>query len=367
MDTPDYSKHSAGQLRQILGRIDAARFPARVAEIEARLAALAVAVPDAAAHQPTLIAPIWRRLLAFIIDLFLLGLLGMALGALLHAQFTAMGPWGRLVGFGITLLYFGLTQSHLRGGQSAGMHLLGLRVVTRSGEPLGIPAAFVRAAIFCLAYFMNGAVIDLGPEHEWLSKAVFILIGVLIFSTYYLLLFNRKTRQSLHDLAVGAHVVHAGPGKLELSIERIWRGHAAVVGVVAITIAVASIVIPKQFPPGDGLVAVGALQQTIGKLPGVGRTSVQHQSFKADGKTVHRLLVSSVVEAGMPQPQVLAQRIALTALDNYPDAGELDLVIVSLLSGYDIGIASSMQMTNFAHAPAQWRSGAIKAQEPKLP
>ena len=133
MDTPDYSKHSAGQLRQILGRIDADRFPARVAEIEARLAALAVAVPDAAAPQPTLIAPIWRRLLAFIIDLFLLGLLGTALGALLHAQFTAMGPWGRLVGFVITLLYFDLTQSHLRGGQSAGMPVPSL--MRKSGLP----------------------------------------------------------------------------------------------------------------------------------------------------------------------------------------------------------------------------------------
>ena len=65
MDTPDYSKHSAGQLRQILGRINADRFPARVAEIETRLAAV---VPDAAVPQPTLIAPIRRRLLAFIID-----------------------------------------------------------------------------------------------------------------------------------------------------------------------------------------------------------------------------------------------------------------------------------------------------------
>ena len=367
MNTPDFSKHSAGQLRQILGRIDAALYPERVAEIEARLTALAAVVPDAAAPQPTLIAPLWRRLLAFIIDLFLLGLLGMALGALLHAQFAAMGPWGRLVGFVITLLYFGLTQSRLRGGQSAGMHLLGLRVVTRTGEPLDMPAAFVRAAIFCLAYFMNGAVIDLGPEHEWLSKAVFILIGVLIFSTYYLLLFNRKTRQSLHDLAVGAYVVHAGPGKLELSIERIWRGHAAVVGVFAAIIAVASVVIPQQFPPTVSLVAMGAAQQTISKLPGVGRTSVQHQTFNADGKTVHSLLISAVVTPDLPQHQVLAQRIALAALDSYPEAGNINMLMVTLLSGYDIGIASSMNMTNFVHTPVDWRSGAVKALQLQAP
>jgi uncharacterized RDD family membrane protein YckC len=367
MDTPDYSKHSAEQLRQILGRIDAARYPERVAEIEARLAALASLAPDAATPQPTLIAPLWRRLLAFVIDLFLLGLLGMALGALLHTQFAAMGAWGRLVGFVITLLYFGLTQSRLRGGQSAGMHLLGLRVVTRSGEPLGLPAAFARAAIFCLAYFMNGAFIDLGPEHEWLSKAVFILTGVLIFSTYYLLLFNRKTRQSLHDLAVGAHVVHAGPGKLELSIERIWRGHAAVVGVFTTIIAVASVVIPQQFPPSDSVVAMEAARQTISRMPEVERATVRHQSYKTDGKTAHDIKVAAVVDVDLPQPQVLAQRIALAALDRYDVAGETDMLVVSLLSGYDIGIASSMSAVHYPHTPAEWRRGTVKAAGQYLP
>ena len=34
---PDYSKYSEGELRQVLTRIDRERFPARLAEIEARL------------------------------------------------------------------------------------------------------------------------------------------------------------------------------------------------------------------------------------------------------------------------------------------------------------------------------------------
>lgn len=93
--------------------------------------------------------------------------------------------------------------------------------------------------------------------------------------------------------------MHAGPGKLDLSIKRIWRGHAAVGG-GAVIIAVASVVIPQQFPPADSLVAMGAAQQTISKLPGVGCTSIQHQTFKADGKTVHRLLISTVVKADLP-------------------------------------------------------------------
>lgn len=369
MDAPDYSSHTAAQLRQILGRIDAARFPERVAEIEARLAQLASqpAPPAAGSSLSPVIAPLWRRLLAFLIDTFLLGLLGIALGALLHAQFAALGSWGRLVGFIIALLYFGLTQSHLRGGQSAGMHLLGLRVVTRAGEPLSLPAALLRAAIYCMPYFLNGAVFADETDQRWPDLALLVLIGSASFISVYLIVFNRKTRQSLYDLAVGAYVVHAGPGKITLLVERIWRGHAAVVAILVVVIAVASVVMPQQLPAGDSVLALNAARKAISKMPDVGRTSVLRQVHKTDGKTLDTVLISAVVHVPPAQPQVLAQRMALAVLDTHPEAGNPGLVMVSLLSGYDIGIASSMSISNFAHTPADWRSGAIKAVQLQTP
>ena len=64
---------------------------------------------------------------------------------------------------------------------------------------------------------------------------------------------------------------------------------------------------------------------------------------------------------------MLAQRIALAALDSYPEAGNINMLMVTLLSGYDIGIASSMNMTNFVHTPVDWRSGAVKALQLQAP
>lgn len=370
MDAPDYSKHSAEQLRQILGRIDATRYPERVAEIEARLAGLASgpSSPEAINEgSAASIAPPWRRIVACLIDTFLLGLLGIALGALLHAQFSAMGPWGRLLGFVIALLYFGLTQSHLRGGQSVGMHLLGIRVVTRAGNPLSIPAAFLRAAIYCLPYFLNGVTIDGEPGPEWMGVALLVLIGAMSLISAYLVLFNRRTRQSLHDLAAGACVVHAGPGRVTLQVERIWRGHAVVAGLLALAMAGGSVALYRHVPRDGSVPALRAAERSMVGMPGVWRAGVQHQTFKADGKTVHLLLVSAVVDDGVPQPQLLAQRIALAALDDYPDAGQLDRVVVNLLSGYDIGIAHAFDATLYDHTPQQWRSGAIKALDLHLP
>lgn len=375
MDAPDYSNHTPRQLRQILGRIDAARYPERVAEIEARLAGLQLTPPswdamiDANAATLAPVAALWRRILASVIDTFLLGLLGIALGAVLHAQFSAMGPWGRLVGFVIALLYFGLTQSHLRGGQSAGMHLLGIRVVTRTGEPLSIAAALIRTAIFCVPYFLNGVEIDAAPGQEWIGMALLVPIGLVSLISAYLVVFNHKTRQSLYDLAVGAYVVHAGQGRITLFVERIWRGHAVVAILLALGIVAGSVAIFPHLPNDASAQALRAAQRHIVDMPGVWRASVQHQTFKADGRTVHRLFVTAVVADASPQPQrqLLAQRMALAALDGYPEASQLDQVIVSMLAGYDIGIAHSMDATVYDHTPLQWRSGAIKAVELRLP
>ncbi|MGK5023369.1 RDD family protein [Janthinobacterium sp. RB2R34] len=363
MDTPDYSKYSAEQLRQILGRIDADRFPERVTEIEARLAELAAApdsapaaeaTPAVSKAQPTATAILGRRILAFIVDMILLGVSGAIAGALLHAQFAAMGPWGRLVGFVVTLLYFGLLQSHLRGGQSIGMHLLGVRVVTRTGEPLGLSAAFIRAGIFCLAYFLNGAVIDSGQA--WVYTAMFMLVASLTIAIYYLLLFNRRTGQSLHDLAVGAYVVSAGPGKILPASKQIWRGHGAVIGAAVLCVCVGTTMFFKYSPLGDTLAGLLSLQQTIGKMHGVDRVGVSLQTVKSDDKETHRLILSAVVDAATPEPQVLARRIALAALEHYLDAASQDQLIVTLVSGYDIGIASSMRMNNYVYTPEEWRA-----------
>ena len=53
------------------------------------------------------ISGFWRRLVAAILDSLLLGLLGFVLGLLLFHPFARLGGWGRLLGFSVTLVYFG--------------------------------------------------------------------------------------------------------------------------------------------------------------------------------------------------------------------------------------------------------------------
>ena len=55
-----------------------------------------------------IISGFWRRLLAFLIDCLILGVFGMLSGVFLFETYVSLGSCGRLVGFFIALIYFGI-------------------------------------------------------------------------------------------------------------------------------------------------------------------------------------------------------------------------------------------------------------------
>lgn len=360
MTAPDYSSYTHAQLQQVLGHIDAQRYPERVQEITARLA-VPEQLPDAvAAAAPSGLAPVWRRIAAFVIDMLLLAVVGLIAGSVLHAQFAAMGLWGLMVGFVIAVTYFGLTQSRLRDGQSVGMLLMHIRVVQRSGQAPGVPAAFLLAGIVCLAYFLNGTWISVPAQHQWLSIALAVVVFSLLLSVPYLVLFNRRTRQSLHDLAIGAYVVRAGTALPELPQARLWRGHLAVIAVVVLLCGGVAIAVSGKFFPGqatgEAVASVLALQQKLAAVPGVERVGVQMQSMRGtDGQHARYFVVRGVIDQATPDPAAIARRLTQTVLDNNAEAAHQDALIVTLFWGYDIGIARSWQATQFAETPEKWR------------
>src|SRR5690348_14117245 len=80
------------------------------------------------AEQRPPIAGFWRRLAAFVVDALILGVPAMLLGFAMFDWAASLGQAGRLIGFVVALLYFGLLNSRLGGGQTLGKRLLGIRV-----------------------------------------------------------------------------------------------------------------------------------------------------------------------------------------------------------------------------------------------
>jgi uncharacterized RDD family membrane protein YckC len=98
-------------------------------------------------------AQFWPRTFAFAIDLALLAIVGLVIGNLFYDGLVATGPIALLIGFTISVLYFGFEDS---GTGSLGKHLLGLQVVGKDGKTIGWLRAGVRAVILFLPSYLIG-------------------------------------------------------------------------------------------------------------------------------------------------------------------------------------------------------------------
>ncbi|MDB5985228.1 MAG: hypothetical protein JWR16_281 [Nevskia sp.] len=270
-----------------------------------------------------------------------------------------MGSWGRALGFVIATAYFSLMDSRLFDGQSLGARLSKIKVLARTGRPLGIGASALRTIIFTLPYCLNGAPILLDPS---ITSAT-ILLSVVVFgvglSTIYLFVFNRSTRQCLHDWAVGAYVVkteHAQP----IVVGSIWRGHFVVIAAIVLAAVLVPLYVPtlaKQAPFSELIAIQHALQQ----VPGVGFATVNKgtNTFTSFGKgttTTDILSVRVFLSKKLTSKDELANKLAKVVLDTYPSSAQEDRILISMSYGFDIGIASQWHTENVSLSPAEWRN-----------
>jgi RDD family len=267
-----------------------------------------------------------------------------------------LGDWGRALGFAIALIYFGAMDSALFDGRTIGKRIVGVKVVTSTGVPLSLGASMLRATIFCVPYFLNGAFIDAGAITSWLL--VFLIFGVGI-SIVYLLLFNRRTRQSLHDLAAGAYVVSKKAGGPIGDSGRIWPVHFGVVGLILI----AALVLPyfaQRLASSDQFAGLLSAQQGLQQEPGVrhATASIGVNKFVSNSKgatTTHIFSSRVFLSRRVTDFDSLANRLARIILDRDSSATNQDVIEISIVYGYDIGIASAWRSKNFAFSPSEWR------------
>jgi uncharacterized RDD family membrane protein YckC len=303
------------------------------------------------------IAGFWRRLGAFFLDCLILGAIGIAVGFFLAEEFARLGPWGRLLGFSVAIAYFGTLNSRLTGGQTLGKRLLKIKVVAKDGTPLSVPKSFLRFLPLGAAWFLNNAQF---PESVLISFWAYLL-SIVVFglglSIVYLYVFNRKSRQSLHDLLVGSYVVSAdaagpvvsaAPSPLHLAI--------------CVLLLVASGVTPyftKNLAASEPYASLMNVLRAVSSEPWVVHAQVNKgKTFMASTGKVKSTTSYLRITAYSKDPDIKiaarAKQLAQMALSTDSSAGSLDVIQVILVYGYDIGIASSWRSQNTAHSPAEW-------------
>lgn len=296
------------------------------------------------------IAGFWRRSVAFTIDGLLLGLVGAALGFGLFDVMAGLGAWGRLVGFAISLAYFGLLDGAAGGGQTLGKRLMKVRVVDRAGTTLPVWKTVGRFTILAAPSYLNNLAVPVTA----MSPAITYLVGFILFgvggASLYLYVFNRATRQSVHDLAVGSFVVQADShGTVEAQM---WRGHLAVTaGLLSVALlgTGAASLLAQRLPSGL-YEAVEALNET-GELH---TASVFIGKSWGNDKVSDCLSVNAVVKENPDNPDVLMAGIVKTVVRAYPKAKEADYINVNLTYGFDLGIATGWRNVGDSRTPADW-------------
>ncbi|MHC4169711.1 MAG: RDD family protein [Planctomycetota bacterium] len=312
--------------------------------------------PISVVSQRRAISGFWRRLLASIIDGLLLGLAGMVCGLFLFDQFAALGGWGRLMGFFVALTYFGVLNSAIGAGQTIGKRAMKIEVVNRAGRHISLGRSLLRYVILATPYFLNGVLIPPGVVMSPIGS----VIGFIVFgfggAILYLYVFNRRTRQSLHDLVVGSYVTRTlPPGEV---VGSVWQPHMAVVGIwflaiVALTVNPAGLRRKGSLPELDNVQsAIQAAYQVrhagvyVGNRWRIGdRTRTATTYFGADVLWRHK----------PPDKEAAARLVASIILDEYPEVMDKDVLTVKVSYGYDIGIARLWKSYTSTHRPSEWQ------------
>lgn len=314
------------------------------------------------------IAGFWRRFFAWIVDTLLLGLIGVVIGWLFAPLWYQIGPYGRLVGLPIIVIYFGLLNSRIGGGQTLGKRWLKIAVRDRQNRPISIGRSLLRIVILAAPVELNGWPLPIFevPVLAWLLEIIVFGIGGAIL---YTMVFNRRTRQGLHDLLCGTYVVHL-PGKPIESFPKTAPVHVVIsgtiIGLAFIAATGLSLFGGALFSPAE-VAQVRNLYQTLKADSRFFTVSVFSPTiYSTQGRVAHLLDVRvwyKGVLTGDQRKKVLTD-IARTTLTSTQSISQYDGLRIAVISGFDLGIASSNVTSGDAQPISVWQERVKAADAP---
>ena len=181
---------------------------------------------------PARLAPFWRRLVAFTLDLSLLGAVDDAGRYVFSDPLSHFDDYRGLVAWAVVIVYFGCLESRWGRGRSIGKHLLDICVVLPDNTYLSPVAAGLRAALATASVIFNGAVYESAIGGALLGLAI---LGPPLSTLYLVAISNSERRALLHDLVFGTLVVRQEDRDLQRpppKVPPLWKGHLVVVGLL---------------------------------------------------------------------------------------------------------------------------------------
>jgi uncharacterized RDD family membrane protein YckC len=313
-----------------------------------------LAPAGAAALARERIAGFWIRVAADLLDALILGAFGYLLSLPLRTVFLRLGEGGVFVGLGISLVYAGVLQSRIGGGQTLAKRILGLRVVRLDGSLLSLDRSLIRYATVSFMVYQGSialAVTKVLPflRLSWVSTFAGTL-SLVLFLGCVLVVPAHPLRRGLHDLLVGTIVVRRGMpdaeglAVLRASSERLDR--AIVVGAAALLVVSTALGFVFSRPAARLPAAVAQPARLAREVPLENAGVVDRLAF--ENGTRHRAVIvtgflPALPDGGRPDFE-RAHRLLMEALRReLVGTPDIDSVGTALRTGFHIGIYSSYE------------------------
>src|SRR5262249_52232625 len=175
------------------------------------------------------VASPWRRLVAALIDAIVIGLPISLLAWTFFDLLVRAGAWCSLIGLLIAIPDFPFLNSRIANGQTIGKRLMHLQVVDANGVPISFARSALRYAVLFVPFLLDALVLPTSRTPQLLQYVISTVVLVVGGATFYLILFNRHTRQGAHDLAAKSFVADSNEYG-QLSRPAIWTGHWVILG-----------------------------------------------------------------------------------------------------------------------------------------
>ena len=172
---------------------------------------LGIAVARAVTHEGDLVRRdaiylFWRRIAAFVFDVFLVAAAVLVIKALL----PAMPPTHTFIG--LILIYGAILNSDFGKGATLGKRIFGIVVRKAGGGGIDLPRAILRALVLYPPVSVTAGVLsmivrmesDAAVAYNPVTDLFSLTLAAVIVGGF---LFNRSTRRSVHDYAAGSEVV----------------------------------------------------------------------------------------------------------------------------------------------------------------
>ena len=131
-----------------------------------------------------------------------------------------------------------------------------------------------------------------------------------------------------------------------------WRGHLAALALLAV-VALSCPAAAARFAQSKIFAGILPLSLTLSTQPHVITAQVMRGWTSMNGNTTHSLQSSLRLDAPLTEDHTMAKSIAQLMAKADPNIANEDAVVVTLVYGYDIGIASGWKKHGYSFKPEE--------------